>query len=52
MPRFDLMRTTVDRLRAEHSKDGHFLKAVLSSAYGLGFYAEHAVNYARTLLDE
>lgn len=52
MPRFDLMRTTIDRLRAEHSKDGHFFKAVLSSVYGSGFYAEHATNYARTLLNE
>lgn len=52
MPRFDLMRTAIDRLRAEHSKDGDFIRAVLGSAYGSGFYAEHAMNYARTLLND
>ena len=51
MPRFDLMRHAIDRLRVQHSKDLQFLKAVHASVYGNGYYAKHANNYAKTLLN-
>lgn len=51
MPRFDLMRNHIDKLRNDNQKDADFLKAVYSSAYGKGFYASHANNYAKTLID-
>lgn len=52
MPRFDLMRNHIDMLRGKHCKDGAFIKAVLNSAYGKGFYSDNAMNYARTLLND
>lgn len=52
MPRFDLMRNYIDRLREKHSLDANFLKAVYASAYGKGFYADHASDYAKTLLND
>lgn len=52
MPRFDLMRNHIDRLRDKHTLDAKFLKAVYTSAYCKGFYSEHARNYAKTLLND
>lgn len=52
MPRFDLMRSHIDRLRDKHVLDARFLKAVYASAYGTGYYSQHASNYARTLLND
>lgn len=51
MPRYDLMRSAIDDLRAQYKKDASFLRAVYSSAYGTGFYADSARSYARTLLE-
>lgn len=52
MPRFDIMRAHIDSLRSRYKQDGKFFHAVLDSAYGIGFYREHALNYARTLLQQ
>ncbi|BES53421.1 hypothetical protein [Aeromonas phage phiWae15] len=52
MPRFDLMRGLIDGLRSKYKTDKSFIKAVQASVFGKGFYAEHAMNYADTLINE
>jgi hypothetical protein len=53
MPRFDLMRFSVDMNRAKYANDKKFIGAVKRSYHGRDpYYAEHAINYANTLLNK
>ncbi|MNJ08736.1 hypothetical protein D3C77_28600 [compost metagenome] len=51
MPRFDLMRSFIDDMRAKYKNDKAFIKAVKMGYFGRGFYAEHAMNYANTMTE-